>query len=302
LIVLERLQRMFANLLEAAPSLVITLLVTILALWLVRFVAARVSIGAEFSRHNVRVQTLRTVIASSLRALILLSALAAILSEIGVNVTALLAGVSILGLAVSFGAQSLVKDVITGFFVLLEDQYGVGDVVRVNGATGLAGSVEHLNLRVTVLRDLEGTAHIIPNGQILTVSVLSKDWARVVADIDVPHDLKLDTALELIGGVAQNLHDDPIWTEKFLEAPEVLGVQALGAVGVTIRTVMKVQPKEQWGLSREFKKRIKNAFDAAGLRIPMPQMNLNMPKDNPRVTAPDSSSEPSSGVPEGSSS
>jgi moderate conductance mechanosensitive channel len=299
--VLERLQKTFANLLEAAPSLVITVLVTVFALWLVKFVAARVSSGTEFSRYNVRVQTLRSVIASSLRALIVLSALAAILSELGVNVTALLAGVSILGLAVSFGAQSLVKDVITGFFVLLEDQYGVGDVVRVNGAGGLAGSVEHLNLRVTVLRDLEGTAHIIPNGQILTVSVLSKDWARVVADIDVPHDLKLDTALELIGGVAQNLHDDPLWTEKFLEAPEVLGVQALGAVGVTIRTVMKVQPKEQWGLSREFKKRIKNAFDAAGLRIPMPQMNLNVPKDNPQVTTQSSSSEPASGVPEGSS-
>jgi moderate conductance mechanosensitive channel len=299
--VLERLQKLFANLLEAAPSLVLTLIVTVFALWLVRFVAARVSIGTAFSRHNVRVQTLRSVIASSLRLLILLSALAAILSEIGINVTALLAGVSILGLAVSFGAQSLVKDVITGFFVLLEDQYGVGDVVRVNGATGLAGSVEHLNLRVTVLRDLEGTAHIIPNGQILTVSVLSKDWARVVADIDVPHDLKLDTALELIGGVAQALHDDPIWAEKFLEQPEVLGVQALGAVGVTIRTVMKVQPKEQWGLSREFKKRIKNAFDAAGLRIPMPQMNLNLPKDNPQVTALGSSGEPSSGLPEGSS-
>jgi moderate conductance mechanosensitive channel len=298
---LERLQRFGANLLDAAPGLTITVLVTVFALWLVKFVAARISSGTEFSRYNVRVETLRSVIGSSLRVLILLSALAAVLSELGVNVTALLAGVSILGLAVSFGAQSLVKDVITGFFVLLEDQYGVGDVVRVNGAGGLAGSVEHLNLRVTVLRDLEGTAHIIPNGQILTVSVLSKDWARVVADIDVPHDLKLDTALELIGGVAQTLHDDPLWTEKFLERPEVLGVQALGAVGVTIRTVMKVQPKEQWGLSREFKKRIKNAFDAAGLRIPMPQMNLNMPKDNTQVTAQGSSSEPTSGVPEGSS-
>ena len=296
---LERFQKFGNSLLEVAPSLLITVLVTTFALWLVKFFTARVSSGAEFSRHNVRVQTLRSVVASSLRALILLSAIAAILTELGVNVTALLAGVSILGLAVSFGAQSLVKDVITGFFVLLEDQYGVGDVVRVNSKDGLAGSVEHLNLRVTVLRDLEGTAHIIPNGQILTVSVLSKDWARVVADIDVPHDLKLDTALELIGGVAQTLHDDPIWTEKFLEPPEVLGVQALGAVGVTIRTLMKVQPKEQWGLAQEFKKRIKNAFDAAGLRIPMPQMNLNIPREMPSVIVGGSSGEPSSGVPEG---
>ncbi len=298
---IERFQKLPAVLLEAAPNIVIILFVTVFAFWLVRFVEARIAKNTEFSRHNVRVQTLRSVVGSSLRAIILLSALTTILSEIGINVTALWASVSILGLAVSFGSQSLVKDVITGFFVLLEDQYGVGDVVRVNGKDGLAGSVEHLNLRVTVLRDLEGTAHIVPNGQILTVSVLSKDWARVVADIDVPHDLKLETAINLIGGVAQTLHDDPIWSEKFLEPPEVLGVQALGAVGVTIRTVMKVQPKEQWGLSREFKKRIKNAFDAAGLRIPMPQMNLNMPKDLARVTVEGTSTEPSSGAPEGSS-
>ena len=241
---------------EHLPGLIATLVLSIIGLWLTNVLATKVTLARveEFSRRQVRLETLRGILVSTLRVFIVITAFISVLSEFGLNVTTLLAGVSILGLAVSFGAQSLVKDVITGFFILLEDQYGVGDVVRVNGKDGLSGGVEAVSLRTTVLRDLEGTAHVIPNGEIRTVSVLSKDWARVVADIDVSHDLKLDTALELIGGVAQTLHDDPIWSEKFLEAPEVLGVQALGAVGVTIRTVMKVQPKEQWGLSREFKK------------------------------------------------
>jgi moderate conductance mechanosensitive channel len=180
-------------------------------------------------------------------------------------------------LAVSFGAQSLVKDVITGFFILLEDQYGVGDVVRVNGKDGLSGGVEAVSLRTTVLRDLEGTAHVIPNGEIRTVSVLSKDWARAISDVEIAQDVPLDVALELISKTANDFFNDPEWKDKFLEPPEVLGVQALTGVSVTLRTLFKVQPKEQWGVSREFKRRIKTAFDLAGLRGPMPQMTLNMP-------------------------
>jgi moderate conductance mechanosensitive channel len=165
-----RLQRLLDASLEMLPSVILTVLVTILALWLVRRLARRVTASTGFSRRSVRVETLRTVLTSALTVLIYVLSGAAILGELGVNVAALLAGVSILGLAISFGAQSLVKDVITGFFVLLEDQYGVGDVIRVNGAAGLSGGVESLNLRVTVLRDLEGTAHVIPNSEIKTVS------------------------------------------------------------------------------------------------------------------------------------
>ena len=225
----------------------------------------------------MRIDTLRGVLASALRVMIVVATFVAVLSELGVNVTALLAGVSILGLAISFGAQSLVKDVITGFFILLEDQYGVGDVVRVNGPGGLAGGVEAVSLRTTVLRDLEGTAHVIPNGEIKTVSVLSKDWARAVADIDVPYDVNLDQMFGLLTQVANALHDDPEWNDKFLEPPEILGVQALTPTAVTLRVLMKVQPKEQWPVSREFRRRMKNALDKAGLRVPLPQMSLAMP-------------------------
>jgi small conductance mechanosensitive channel len=258
-------------------SVAATLAVAYLAMQFVNLITSRLTAGTAFTRQNVRIDTLRGVLASALRALIVVAAFVAVLSELGVNVTALLAGVSILGLAVSFGAQSLVKDVITGFFILLEDQYGVGDVVRVNGPGGLAGGVEAVSLRTTVLRDLEGTAHVIPNGEIKTVSVLSKDWARAVADIDVPYDVSLDQMLELLTRVATALHDDPEWNNKFLEPPEVLGVQALTPTAVTLRVLMKVQPKEQWPVSREFRRRMKNALDKAGLRVPLPQMSLAMP-------------------------
>jgi moderate conductance mechanosensitive channel len=271
-VILERLT-------EHLPGLIATLILSILGLWLTNVLATRVTLARveEFSRRQVRLETLRGILVSTLRVFIVIAAFISVLSEFGVNVTTLLAGVSILGLAVSFGAQSLVKDVITGFFILLEDQYGVGDVVRVNGKDGLSGGVEAVSLRTTVLRDLEGTAHVIPNGEIRTVSVLSKDWARAVSDVEIAQDVNLEIALELITKTATEFFNDPIWKDKFLEPPEVLGVQALTGVSVTLRTLFKVQPKEQWGVSREFKRRIKNAFDLAGLRGPMPQMTLNMP-------------------------
>ena len=264
---------------EHLPGLIATLVLSIIGLWLTNVLATKVTLARveEFSRRQVRLETLRGILVSSLRVFIVITAFISVLSEFGLNVTTLLAGVSILGLAVSFGAQSLVKDVITGFFILLEDQYGVGDVVRVNGKDGLSGGVEAVSLRTTVLRDLEGTAHVIPNGEIRTVSVLSKDWARAVSDVEIAQDVNLEIALELITKTATEFFNDPEWKDRFLEPPEVLGVQALTGVSVTLRTLFKVQPKEQWGVSREFKRRIKTAFDLAGLRGPMPQMTLNMP-------------------------
>ncbi len=273
----DRLNRWLAASLEVLPSLLLTVLCALLALWLMRRLAAKVTVSQGFTRRTVRTDTLRGVLTSALTVVIYVVGGAAILGELGVNVAALLAGVSIFGLAISFGAQSLVKDVITGFFVLLEDQYGVGDVIRVNGQAGLSGAVESLNLRVTVLRDLDGTAHVIPNSEIKTVSVLSKDWARVVGDIDVPHDYPLEDALKTLLEVANGLHDDPAWRDKFLERPEMLGVQTLSAANVTIRILMKVQPKEQWGVSREFKRRVKNALEGLGVRSSLPQMSLALP-------------------------
>ena len=273
----DRLNRLLGAALEILPNMLLTVLVALIALWLVRRLAARVTVAQGFTRRAVRSDTLRIVLTSALTVMIYVLTGAAILGELGVNVAALLAGVSIFGLAISFGAQSFVKDVITGFFVLLEDQYGVGDVIRVNSQAGLSGTVESLNLRVTVLRDLDGTAHVVPNSEIKTVSVLSKDWARVVGDIDVPHDYPLEDALKLIMRVAEEIHVDPVWSSKFLEPPEMLGVQTLSPANVTIRVLMKVQPKEQWGVAREFKRRVKNALEGLGVRSALPQMSLALP-------------------------
>ena len=285
----DRLNRWLEAALEVLPSMLLTVLVALVALWLVQRLAARVTLTQGFTRRAVRSDTLRFVLTSALTVIIYVLTGAAILGGLGVNVAALLAGVSILGLAVSFGAQSLVKDVITGFFVLFEDQYGVGDVIRVNGGAGLSGAVESLNLRVTVLRDLDGTVHVIPNSEIKTVSVLSKDWARVVGGIDVPHDYPLEEALKLILRVAEEIHADPAWQDKFLEPPEMLGVQTLSPTNVTIRVLMKVRPKEQWGVSREFKRRVKNALEGLGIRSALPQMSLALPLAISQAAASDSS-------------
>ncbi|GGK41621.1 mechanosensitive ion channel protein MscS [Deinococcus malanensis] len=228
----------------------------------------------EFNRRTVRVQTLKGVVDSTLKVVIVIVGLIAGLQSLGVNATSLLAGVSVLGIAVGFGAQSLVKDVFTGFFILLEDQYGVGDVITVN--TGLlSGNVEKLNLRMTALRGLDGTVHIIPNGQIATVSVSSKDWSRVVATVDVTASANINDALRVLEAVSRELAADEEWKGYFLEDPDIQGVTQLAPDGVTLRALFKVQPKSQYAVGREFNRRIKIAMDQAGIEIPSSQRNLN---------------------------
>ncbi|WP_407538262.1 mechanosensitive ion channel family protein [Deinococcus radiomollis] len=224
---------------------------------------------AEFNRRTVRVQTLAAVTKGSLRLVIVILAGISVLQALGVNATALLAGVSVLGLAVGFGAQSLIKDVFTGFFILLEDQYGVGDIIRVNGGT-LSGTVERLTLRLTVLRALDGTVHLIPNGQVLTVSVSSKDWSQVLATFLVPNGADIDRALEVMEQVAVQLHADPQWHSRFLAPPEVQGVTNLSSDGTELRALLKVLPKAQFAVGREFNRRIRVAMSAADLGIPGP--------------------------------
>ncbi|AFZ68521.1 mechanosensitive ion channel family protein [Deinococcus peraridilitoris] len=256
---------------ESAGRIVAVLVLAFVAWNLVSVVSSKVVPGGEFSRTSVRIATLKSVVESALRATIMVVALVTVLDNIGVRTGTLLAGVSVLGLAVSFGAQSLIKDVITGFFVLLEDQYGVGDVITVNGGT-LSGNVERMNLRFTALRALDGTLHIIPNGQINTVSVMSKDWSRVVATVGLPPTADVNGALTLLEQVARELHADPAWGYRFLEAPTIDGVSMLTRDGFEVRALLKVLPKEQWALGREFNRRMKMALDDAGMGGLRPQL------------------------------
>ena len=267
-------QDIFNGLRASSGQFLVIIALALIGWNLVGALSKRIVPDDDFTRRTVRIQTLKGVVESTLKVLIVVVTLIGALQTLGVNAAGLLAGVSVLGIAVGFGAQSLVKDVFTGFFILLEDQYGVGDVITVN--TGqLSGSVERLNLRMTALRALDGTVHIVPNGQINTVSVSSKDWSRVVAAVDVTYNANINQALKVLEAVSNELYDDPEWQPFFLERPEVQGVTQLAPDGLTIRALFKVQPKSQYALGREFNRRIKIAMDQAGIEIPSPQRALS---------------------------
>ena len=184
-------------------------------------------------------------------------------SELGFDIGPILASAGIAGLAIGFGAQSLVKDVISGFFILFEDQYGVGDVVKIGD---LSGVVERMTLRVTVLRNLEGQVHVIPNGNIHNVTVMTKDWSRAVVDVTVSYKEKIDRVCQILQKVGDQLQRE--WPDRILERPQVLGIEELGADGVRIRLIAKTPPLKQWDVMREWRKRIKEEFDRQGIEFP----------------------------------
>jgi small-conductance mechanosensitive channel len=185
-----------------------------------------------------------------------------------IDIGPLLAGAGILGLAVSFGAQSLVKDVLAGFFQLVENQFAVGDVIE---AAGKEGVVERMNLRVVQLRDTNGNVHIIPNGQVAVVTNKTKGWSRGVVDIGVAYETELDRALAVLRAEAAEFAADEEWAWRFDGSPEVIGVQELADSSVVVRTLLRTQPGRQWEVMREFRRRVKNRFDKEGIEIPFPQ-------------------------------
>ncbi len=232
--------------------------------------------GQRFERQVARAATIRNVIESAARLVLISFFVLFVLAQIGLNLAPLLAGVGILGLAISFGAQSLVKDFITGFFILAEDQFGVGDVVTI---AGLSGAVESLSLRVTTLRALDGAVHVIPNGQIDKVTVASKEWSRSVVDVEISYRSDLDHALAVISDEATQMTKALGWSWRIVGPPEVTGVEAFGASGILVRVLFKTLPKEQWGVGREFRRRLKLRLDAEGIDIPYPHTTLYWGED-----------------------
>ncbi|MBE9097771.1 mechanosensitive ion channel family protein [Tychonema sp. LEGE 07203] len=193
------------------------------------------------------------------------------LSILGVNILPLLASVSIFGVAISFGSQSLVKDMINGLFVLLEDQYGVGDVITANNESG---AVEKMNLRVTQLRNQDGDLITIPNGSIAMVKNHTSSWSRVNLGINVAYDTNLDHAIAVIEKAAIEMSLDAQWQELILEPPKVLGVDAFGENSITIRLLIQTQPLKQWEVGREFRRRLKQVFDEEEISMPFPQRSI----------------------------
>ena len=194
-----------------------------------------------------------------------------LLKEIGVDIAPILAGAGIVGLAVGFGAQNLVRDVISGFFFILENQVRVGDVAIVNGTGGL---VEQLNFRTIVLRDLSGTVHVFPNGTVTTLSNMTHEWSAYVFEIGVAYKEDTDRVTAVLQEVADGLQADDTFGPMILEPVEMMGVDKLGDSSVVIKGRLKTRPIRQWAVGREFLRRVKHAFDAQGIEIPFPHRTL----------------------------
>ena len=221
-------------------------------------------------RSAARTQTIGIVLRSLATATIYSFTGLLVLGEVGINLGPLIAGAGIAGVAVGFGAQSLVKDFLSGIFMLIEDQYGVGDVVDLGLATG---TVEAVNLRSTRLRSADGTVWHVPNGGIVRVGNKSQDWSRALLDVSVAYDADVRHASDVIKRVADELNEDDKWTDDILEEPEVWGVEHVRDGAVVIRLVLKMRPGAQFKLMRELRLRIKEALEAEGIAVPVPPMS-----------------------------
>lgn len=271
----------------AVTVLVVTALVGFVARWAVRRIGRRMKTQGGSSRWNEltpdfvksspdprrerRVNSLVAVVSSIVTVVVWTIGIMVALSAFNVDLAPLLASAGVVGVAVGFGAQSLVQDFLTGLFMLAEDQFGIGDVIDVGEATGV---VESISLRTTSLRSVDGTLWHVPNGQITRVGNMSQEWAKAVLDIGVAYDADIADARRVIGDVAHAMREDPGFDQVVLEEPEILGVEALGADAVVIRLSVKTLPGEQWTVARELRQRIKEALDAADISIPFPQRQL----------------------------
>ena len=229
------------------------------------------SLRERTERARQRAKTLGVLFKSIASAVIGVVTFMMLLGEFDINLGPLIAGAGIVGVAIGFGAQSLVRDLLSGIFMLIEDQYGVGDVIDAGDAIG---TVESVGLRTTRIRDVRGTLWHVPNGEIRRVGNMSQVWARAILDIDVAYDTDLDLAMETIKTVADALWDEQLEEATIVEEPVISGVQNFGADAVTIRLAVRAEPSEQWSTGRVLRKRIKEAFDDAGIEIPFPQRTV----------------------------
>ncbi|MBO65513.1 MAG: mechanosensitive ion channel protein MscS [Actinobacteria bacterium] len=229
------------------------------------------SLRERTERARQRAKTLGVLFKSVASAVVGIVTFMMLLGEFDINLGPLIAGAGIVGVAIGFGAQSLVRDLLSGIFMLIEDQYGVGDVIDVGDAIG---TVESVGLRTTRIRDVRGTLWHVPNGEIRRVGNMSQVWARAILDIDVAYDTDLDLAMETIKTVADRLWEEQLEEATIVEEPVISGVQNFGADAVTIRLSVRTEPSEQWSTGRVLRKRIKEAFDDAGIEIPFPQRTV----------------------------
>ncbi|MCA0180495.1 MAG: mechanosensitive ion channel family protein [Actinobacteria bacterium] len=241
-----------------------------------RFVAH--ATGWSIDRHRQRLATLGTLLRSTVTLVVALVAILTIMSLLGLPLAPLLASAGVGGLALGFGAQSLVKDFLSGVFMIMEDQYGVGDVVDLGEVTG---TVEDVSLRITTVRDANGVTWHVRNGEILRVGNKSQGWAQVVVDLPVGYDADVEKALQALDRVVADFAADPQWSDKVVDAPSVLGVESLVGGAMTLRMIAKCVAGQEFSVQRELRLRAKNALDAAGIPGPRPGGILPTPGGAP---------------------
>jgi moderate conductance mechanosensitive channel len=227
--------------------------------------------GEPPSEAVKRAETLIRLLRQAVVILMWVMAILVILRELGFEIMPVLASAGIVGLAVGFGAQNLVRDVIAGFFIILENQVRVGDVAIVNGTGGL---VERINFRTLVLRDLSGVVHVFPNGSIDTLSNMTREWSAFVFDIGVAYKEDTDRVIDVMRGVGEELKGDGYFGGLMLDSPEIFGVDAFADSAVMIKGRIRTRPIKQWEVGREFHRRIKKAFDREGIEIPFPHRSI----------------------------
>lgn len=271
----------WSDILIGKPLAILGLVILGLAVrWVLHKIVGRVARRAEqgvlpervesavTARRKQRAATMAGVLNSIITVIVVAVVGTMILSEMGVNIAPIIASAGIIGIALGFGAQSLVKDFLAGIFVFIEDQYGVGDVVDVGEANG---TVEAVTLRMTRLRDLDGTVWYVPNGEILRVGNKSQNWSRAVVDVGVGYGEDLVRVQRVLREIAHDLWEDEEFRDVIIEEPEVTGVEMLNPDSVTVRVLIKTAPLEQWAVARAMRQRIKTRFDHEGIEIPFAQ-------------------------------
>ncbi len=227
--------------------------------------------GVSLDEAKQRIHTLGSLLSKAGVTTIWVIAGMIVLKEIGIDIGPILAGAGVIGLAIGFGSQNLVRDIVSGFFIILENQVGVGDVVAINGTGGL---VESIGLRTIILRDAAGTVHVFPNGAIATLSNMTKDWSAMVFDIGVAYRSDTDEVVEVMMEVAEDLRSDDAFKDRILEPMEIMGVDAFADSAVIIKARLKTKPIQQWSVGREYRRRLKKAFDEKGIEIPFPHRTI----------------------------
>ncbi len=228
------------------------------------------------SEVEQRAQTLGQILWNTIFVLVAVIAGTMIMRELGLDIGPIIAGMGLVGLAVGFGAQSLVKDVISGFFILLENQFAVGDSIRVGDTSG---TVERMTLRATFVRDVNGAVHVVPNGEIRVLANLTKDWARAVVDVGVEYGADLDRVMAVLEQVGQGLSKDEAMSRVLLGEPSAVGPLEFDDSAITMRLMVKTQPGGQWRVGRELRRRIKVAFEREGIAMPAPQLDVHIRPD-----------------------